>query len=197
MMTLRFLTALALCLAAAGCGSRPQSLHVNPSYQAGARIGDHTSWLRPGAQLSIQLVDQRQTRPGFIGQNIEERSEPIAILESRKGATAHMVYTAIATELQGLGVQVVDPSAARHIIRIHLLNLWIQEDNTYNGEVRARVMVLDPAGRVLSDGIIVGTSKRFGSSLSVENYQETITSMTRELIEHMMEHKSFQNAFRA
>jgi hypothetical protein len=165
-------------------------------YQTGARIGEHNTWLRPGDQVAIQLVDQRQTPRGQLGQNVQNSQEPVPVYENPQGGSSEMIQRALAAELQGLGLQIVAPQQARRVIRVYLINLWIQEDNTYNGEVRARIMVLNPAGQMLSDGVFVGSSKRFGRSLSVENYQETLTSMTREIIENWLETESVQAAFK-
>lgn len=184
---------IALVLAWSGCGARPEHVDVVPIYRLSV-TPTAVSWLRAGQTLSLTLQDTRAGQPGVIGENTEE-SVAVPVRESSPGASARLVQSALTKELRDLGAQFVSAEAADRRIRVTLIKLWVQEGNTYSGEIRTRVSVLDKAGTVLADVLAVGTSTRFGRSLSAENYQETIENMLQDMMENLFADAAFQQAF--
>lgn len=184
---------VAAALLVLACGGRPERVDVVPVYRLSVTPVT-VSWLSSEQPIAVVVEDSRGEEAGLIGQNIEE-SEAVPIHESPKGASELLVTDALEKELAALGGRVVESGAANRVLRVKLLKLWIQEDNTYNGELRVRVQVVDPSGTVLADVLAVGTAKRFGRSLSVENYQETIESMLQNMMENLFQNVEFQKAF--
>lgn len=187
-----FLVITLLSLGACG-GSRPSVLSVNPIYKAGKTPLTGT-WARPGDTVDISILDGRRSEPGVIGRNIEE-DVPVKILENPQGGSLVLVRGALASELRAAGLVVAEGTPAVHRIQVTVERFWVEEEETYLGEIRLRVTVFDGAGQVEGDAVVSGISKRWGRSLSQENYQETFDSALRDAIEKLFKDPRFQRAF--
>ena len=167
---------------------------VNPVYKAGKQPLPGT-WAKPGDTVDISIVDGRRSEAGVIGRNIEDEP-PVKIVENPQGGSMVLVRGALASELRAAGLVVAEGTPAVHHIQVTLERFWVEEEDTYLGEVRLRVVVLDGSGQVKGDALVSGISKRWGRSLSQENYQETFDSALRDAIEKLFQDPRFQGAFR-
>ncbi|MCP4445760.1 MAG: hypothetical protein GY811_10525 [Myxococcales bacterium] len=186
---------LSTIVSGAACRRRPSLLMVNPVYMAGKQPLQAT-WVVPGTVVDISIVEGRRTPAGAIGRNIED-GEPVSIVESPQGVSLELVRGALALELRATGFTVSELGApAAYRVQIILQRFWVEEENTYLGEVRMQVRVFGGAGKMRGDALVSGTAKRWGRSLSVENYQETYDSALRDAIEKLFKDPRFQGAFR-
>ena len=193
---------LAICfllttiVSGASCRSaRPDMLMVNPIYKAG-KTPLTVTWAPPGTAVDVSIVEGRRSPAGAIGRNIEE-GKPVKIFENPAGGSLVLVRGAMASELRAAGFSVSDGAPAPYRVQITLQRFWVEEENTYLGEVRLRVSVFGSSGEVLGDAVVSGTSSRWGRSLSEENYQETFDSALRDAIEKLFKDPRFQDAFRS
>ena len=194
MLVIAFCFLATTALAGSGCRSRPDVLLVNPVYKAGKQPMPGT-WSQPGATVDVSIVDGRRSQPGEIGRNIEE-SKAIRILVNPQGGALVLVRGALVSELRAIGLNVTEGTPAAHRIQITLQRFWVEEEGTYLGEIRLRVVVFNSAGQPTGDAVVSGTANRWGRSLSEENYQETFDSALRDAIENLFKDPRFQGAFR-
>ena len=167
---------------AAGCG--PKRFVVAMDY-------DPTSDLEVGAisnlptlPVSIDVSDGRQ-QPEQVGENVEDEDDPVPVLAEADTPVTGFVRTALAEELSDLGLKVVESGGQRHLA-VEVLKLWVREENTYKGELRARVRVLDSSGAELANLVSTGASSRWGSSMEEENYQQTMSDCVVELLKNLI-----------
>lgn len=189
----RFLVLGALVLT--GCASRPERLDVVPVYRLSVTPAA-VAWLPADQTVAIAMEDARSGDPSLIGTNTED-ARPVPIHETPPGAAKDLVASSLKKELTELGAKVVDAASADRTLRVELIKFWIEEDNTYNGDLRVRVTVVDRVGASLGSVLATGASKRFGRSLSAENYQETIENMLQDMMGNLFQNTDFQKAFSA
>lgn len=187
----RFLMLAALLLV--GCGSRPERVDVVPVYRLSVTPAA-ASWIGGDQTVAVTIEDTRKGEPSLIGTNTEEATH-VPVHETPPGAVKDLVRRSLEKELTELGAKVVESGSVDRTLRVELIKFWIQEDNTYNGDVRVRVTVVDNSGASLASVLATGTSKRFGRSLSVENYQETIENMLQDMMGNLFQNADFQKAF--
>ena len=98
--------------------------------------------------------------------------------------------------LRANGIKLAARSDADRLIRAEVQRFFVTESNVYEGSVILGVSVTDPAGRVLWSGVTEGRSKRWGRSMSPENYQEALTSASLEAMKDLAGQPDFFEAFR-
>ena len=184
---------VAAILALTGCGSRPERVDVVPVYRLSV-TPTAVAWIGAEQTVALTIEDTRTEDRSLIGSNTEDAT-PVPIHETPPGAVRDVVTKALKKELTELGAQVVETGPFDRALRVELIKFWVQEDNTYNGDLRVRVTVTDGSGTTLASVLATGTSKRFGRSLSVENYQETIENMLQNMMENLFQNADFQKAF--
>jgi uncharacterized lipoprotein YajG len=180
-------------LAVVGCSSRPTGpmtipLNFRPTDQLdiGAAKGVMSK------SVSIQVEDQRD-RKDQVGQNSEKETVVPVLTTSQP---TDFVKEALARNLSATGVRVM-PSGADRTIHIALTRLWVEEGNTYNGNVAANVTVTPASGgQPLWSGQVTGTNERFGRSLSPENYQECLSDSVMQMCNHLLADDGFRAALK-
>ena len=181
----------------AGCfnSNRSSSLDVPLEYRP--KSSGDTPVIRipaggpPKAYIS-PTVDKR-TDSRLIGQNTEE-SVPVPVYAAAK-TPADFVTDVLRQEMRSAGIEVAaDVAAAPRQIDSELLQFRVDESNRYKGEVRLSAKVLDQTGKVLWQGLSVGTAGNFGKSRSITNYQETFSSALQQAIGKILTDPAFTQA---
>ena len=144
---------------------------------------------REDARLRVEVTDNRND-PGFIGRNTEK-------LPPRKVTTPDNVAAFVNEHLNqlisGTGLTEVD-SAGSLILKAEILQFFVEETETYNGDVRLKVTLIDRSGNPVWTGITSGAATRFGRSYKAENYYETLSNSLIEAVRHLMQNASFRSA---
>ncbi len=132
--------------------------------------------------VHVEPVTDERTDAAKVGENLEEE-KPVAI---KWGGTspADFVRAAIERGVQEMGVRVsTSKTDATHIVRARLVRFYTAETNTYQADVRTVVAIARPGSSTpLWEGPATGQAKRFGRSLSAENYQEVFTDATQRMV---------------
>ncbi len=144
---------------------------------------------RANARLRLEVSDNRSD-PGFIGRNSEK-------LPPRKVTTPDSVAAFVNEHMKQLissnGVTEVD-DAGTVILKTEIQQFFVEETETYNGEVRLKVTLVNSSGNPVWTGITSGTSLRFGRSYSAENYYETLSDALIEAVHNLMQSETFRTA---
>lgn len=74
-----------------------------------------------------------------------------------------------------------------------ITNLFVSEDFTYSTVVTIRFR-LERDGKTNWEGIVTGNAKQFGKSLSVENYNEQLSSGLKQTFANLVDAPGFQAA---
>jgi hypothetical protein len=144
---------------------------------------------RANARLRVEVTDNRSD-PGFIGRNSEK-------LPPRKVTTADGV-TAFVNEhmkqlISGTGVIEVD-DAGIVILKTEIQQFFVEETETYNGDVRLKVILVNSSGNQVWTGITSGSSIRFGRSYSAANCYETLGDTLIDAVHNLMQSETFRAA---
>ena len=186
--------AVGLSFLAAGGGCGPKRFVV-------ALVYDPTSDLDVGAvsdvptiPVSIDVADRR-TEGEQVGVNLEEEDDPVPVLAEPGTTVSGFVREAMSKELSEMGLNVVESGGQRHLA-VEVLKLWVREENTYKGELRVRVRVLDSSGAERANLVGTGAASRWGSSMDEENYQETLSDCVVDVIQNLVKEGNLLAALR-
>ena len=141
-------------------------------------------------KLQIDPVADTRSNPGFIGQNSEKQPP-------RKVTTPDSVSGFVTDHLKQLmsaaGINVVD-SGGSTILKSEIQQFFVDETETYRGDVRLKVTLTNSAGKTLWTGVTSGTSTRFGRSYKADNYYETLSDSLIEATYNLLQNSGFRAA---
>jgi hypothetical protein len=144
---------------------------------------------RANARLRVEVTDNRSD-PGFIGRNSEK-------LPPRKVTTPDSVAAFVNEHMKQLissaGAIEVD-DAGTVILKTEVQQFFVEETETYNGDVRLKVILVNSSGDPVWTGITSGTSIRFGRSYSPANYYETLSDSLIDAVHNLMQSETFRAA---
>lgn len=136
----------------------------------------------------LPFIDARTEKT--IGSNTEEHwPRPI----TTKDDVAAFVSSHLGEVLQAAHVNVVASGATR-LLRGEVRTFFVDEDNTYRGTVILQLTLTDAQGHELWQGPATGHSKRFGHSLSEENYNETFSDSLVDAVTDLLKNHAFLRA---
>jgi hypothetical protein len=99
--------------------------------------------------------------------------------------------------LRGSGAEVVsDSKSAKRVVKMNLNHFWSTESDTYKTEVQATVLVTDGGGKQLWKGVVSGGNSRFGRSVDVDNYQESFSDATLQMVNNLINNNEFKAAMK-
>lgn len=176
---------LGVGLALAAC--RPSELPLTPAYAPTSKINFGVV-RNTGANLAILLADQRSNKSA-VGRNTEGAS-PVTVLATSDDVMA-FVGDALRRELTAASYSIVTSGSVT--LYVALLDLWVEESNTYNGSARIKVDVVKNGG-VVTSLTVTGAAKRWGTSLSPENYNEILSDALLNAIQDLVKSNDFQTA---
>lgn len=144
----------------------------------------------PWHALRIDPFFDRRPNPQIIGENVQH-ARHFAIVTA--GQVGPFVAAGVRRVLTAQDMRVDAPEAQR-ILRGEVMQFQVREDNTYNADVVLHVQVQAQGGRVLWDGSAVGHSKRWGRSMSADNYAEAYGNAVVEAAKNLFVDRGFQAA---
>ena len=148
----------------------------------------------PGSKIFFEVFKNETGQPEQVGEN-QEKGNTTRILTSDLEGPAQLVATAFRKEFQGMGFSLAEsPNQANRIISGAIIRFWSLETRSYETVVRLKVLVKDQAGKVLLNKTYAGSSRRFGRSLSQDNYNESFSDSMLDLIETMFADRDFLQA---
>lgn len=191
--------ALAVILAPAGCGPDKRT---SPTVPLALRPGDSVVSVLGGtgkpAVIRVEAFADERPRKDAIGENIENQKNGITLPVFSSGPEpAEFVRQALIQNLRTSGYEVTEnPIAASRIISGRLTQFWVVEGGTYNAAVNAVLEVKDAGGTSLWSGPAGGVDGTWGRSLSVENYQQTLSAATVKMLNKFFEDTGFRQTLR-
>ncbi len=144
-------------------------------------------------KLKIFINDFKSDDSGNeVGKNSEKKEKEISIISKESNGPSYLVNRAFNKELKGIGFAVVGEKAqADRILGGSIIKFWCEETSLYQAVVRIKLEVKDKNGKVIFSKIYAETAKRFGRSLSEENYNESFSEAIRHMIETMFTDNEF------
>ncbi len=95
-------------------------------------------------------------------------------------------------KLSQTGDLVIDSeNAAKKIVKGSLLNLWVEEKNTYDASIVAEIAVFDKSGKKLYDQNLRALTTRWGRSHKEDEYRKVLSDTVGELIKNLVSNEAF------
>ena len=142
-------------------------------------------------KLQVPKVADNRQNPGLLGENKEKPATPHIITTADDVAafvTDHMKQL-----ISGAGINVVD-SGGTHVLKGELKQFYVEEVDTYKGDVRLVVTLTNASGKTVWSGTTGGSATRFGRSYKAENYYETLSDSLIEATFNLLRNPSFHDA---
>ena len=180
-------------VAGTGCAKRPASINVPLKYRPTSQL-KMSAFAGDIPESKVQIGPVTDSRPDKqrVGENLEEKN-PVAV-QTGDDPTA-FVRTHLGDLLTKAGLQIApEGSQADRVILTELHTFWVKETDTYESEIRGTFIVQDRTGKQLWKGTMNGTAKRFGRSLSAENYQEVLSDGMVDLVQNLLSNQKFREA---
>jgi hypothetical protein len=175
------------------CAPPKTSLTVPLIYRPDEPIHRETALTNaPNLKLFVEVIDERPDK-NKIGENVEDQTpKPIT---ADAPVPAEFVRDAAVRELSGLGLLVVaDKANANRVLTLHLSRFYCVESSVYDADVRANAVMSDSSGTQLWAGLVSGTKRNFGRSLSPVNYQEALSGAVQRMVGQLVSSQDFQKA---
>ncbi len=153
-------------------------------------LGDRPVPRGPWQPLRVDTFADARGVPTAIGENIQHATHLPVTTTSLVGP---FVAGGVRSVLAAQGLPLV-AGAAQRALRGEVLQFFVSEDNTYNADVVLHLQVQSDEGKVLWDGTVAGRSKRWGRSLSEDNYAEAYGNAVVEAAKNLFVDAGFQAA---
>ena len=195
---MKLLVAGLITLLVAGCGGR-MSVDANTHAYTIPLIWKPTkdfAWSgttdttgRPSARVRVDVTDNRGD-PEVIGRNSEQ-------IPPRKVITRDSVTAFVSEHMKeliaGNGNIEIDDTGPM-ILKVEVQRFLVEETETYNGDVRLKVTLVNSNGTDVWTGITRGASTRFGRSYSAENYYEALSDSLVDAVRNLLRSPTFHSA---
>ncbi len=189
----RLLATVLLAGGIVGC-QRPTELHVPLAYRPTdtLQVPNLEGGLPPNLRLAILATNGRGDRTN-IGENVE-RNVAVPVLPEQT-TPEQFLQEAVKQELTHAGFAMVsEPAQATRVLRLDVRRFWVQESSTYRGTINVNAELTDASGKQLWQGGIAGDSQRFGRSLAPDNYEETFSDASIDLVHNLLASEGFMRA---
>ena len=149
----------------------------------------------PAVKIFLDEFRDARSNPRAIGENLEDEGSKVLITTSDTNGARNFVKSALGTEFNRKGFQLVDsPGEAGKIVNGTLVRFWTVETNRYNSQTQLRIEVKDKQGNTYLNKTYSGTGKNFGRSLSEQNYYETFSDSVANMVEGLFSDGEFLRA---
>jgi hypothetical protein len=193
MISWRVAMTLAIAAVIGGCATPKQlddvQLDWRPTESIGT-LGVITLVGTPQQKIEIAPLRMTPSSPQLIGENREEAT-PLPV--TTRDDVAAFVTLHLKQMLSDAGLAITE-SGGNLILRGEVTSFFVTETDLYRGDVRLRLDLVDPSGRVLWSGIVGGTANHFGRSYKEENYLETLSDSLTHAAFNLMHNGDFEKA---
>lgn len=163
-----------------GLLARPKALDVPLKWTPNQKVNLPAFDVTGGLQTVTlaPMTDKREKSKSQIGENTEEK---LVVPITTRSDVPQFVADAVSMHMKALGID-LKPEGADRIVTMELLEFWVTESDTYQGQVRVKFTVTDAGGKELWSAVINGAGENWGRSLKPINYTETLSNGLQDLM---------------
>ena len=186
--------AIVLCMLCPGCSCCLQDIPLvwKPTSDPYAeKSGSYPTF--PNQRFKVIAFTDQRDKKAEIARNVED-SEPKLV--TTKDDVSKWCTDRFRELLQQYAFDLRE-SGETVQLRGEVVQFYVLEDNLYRGAVGLKITAEAPDKSMLWQGLITGTSQRFGRSYSEENYYETLSDAYIEAVQNLVKDKGFAKALRA
>ncbi len=178
---------LTACLFAFACAA-PDMVRVKMDYTPTNVLPPPKTF--PEKPIFIGSFEDKRKTPDQVGQNSEKPKIIPAKVDPAE--VSAFMRTAFIREFKRAKFNVVDSEkAAQKIVKGALLNLWVEEKNTYDASVVTEIIVTDGSGKKLFDQNFRALTTRWGRSHKEDEYRKVLSDTAGELIKNLFSNEAF------
>jgi len=152
----------------------------------------YTSTFRNQRVVIAAFTDARKN-PAEIGKNNEKKGREFNLIVTTKDNVPLWLTDRFTRLLNELGIQTVKDNGTL-LIEAEVLKFYVTEESLYQANVAMKIKIKAPAGRLLWEGMVEGTSKRFGRSYKEENYHESLGDACVSLVINFFKNEQVRRA---
>lgn len=136
-----------------------------------------------GVTVVVSPFVDNQPDPQKIGENREEEKDPAKPVTTSDNVGQ---FLAERTEdfIRDLGLS-VSRTGGTSVVAAEVVRFFVAETQTYEADVKLKVSIYAPDGKVRWSGMAVGSAKRFGRSYKAENYYEVLSDAFLDAMAHV------------
>ncbi len=181
-----------LAAALTGCVHAPMTLHLDWRGTDDMRdVPTATIDAFHGQRVAIVPGKDERASPNLIGRNVERHGEPVSV--TTQDNVGKFLAGQLEMSLKANGIK-VDPEDATRVIKLDVIDFFVEEENTYQARCTLGVTLLNGAGATLWNGTVRGESKRFGRSFDETNYKEALSNGAAEAMLSLLKTAEFLDA---
>ena len=144
----------------------------------------------PGTSIFIASFEDQRKILDQIGQNSEKAN--IVPVKAESAEVVAFVENAFKKEFRRGGLNLVDTeSQAKRIMKVSILNVWVEEKDLYDSSIVAQVTVLNNSRSKLFQENYKGVAQRWGSSYQEEEYRKVLSDAIVDLLKKMFNDEAF------
>lgn len=144
----------------------------------------------PHTSIQFETFTDARANRQLIGENSEDK-------EPKPVTTTDDVGAFVSTHMRELfnkaGLNTVD-SGGTVTIKGEVKQFFVEETNTYRGDLVVHLTVVGPNGATLWSGVAPGDATRFGRSYKLENYYEVLSDCVVNTVSSMLRSDEFEKA---
>lgn len=144
----------------------------------------------PHTSIQFETFTDARANRQLIGENSEDK-------EPKPVTTTDDVGAFVSTHMRELfnkaGLNTVD-SGGTVTIKGEVKQFFVEETNTYRGDLVVNLTVVGANGATLWSGVAPGDATRFGRSYKLENYYEVLSDCVVNTVSSMLRSDEFEKA---
>jgi hypothetical protein len=191
--TKRLVVTISLFMTVLGCGTlKDVPLVWSPTNDTyGKSTGSHT--LYPAHQFKVVPFTDNRVNKFEIARNVESSNPKIVTTKDNVSSWCTNRFKEI-LQLQGFNLTDTGETVQ---LRGEVIQYNVIESMLYRGVVALKITVESPDNKILWQGLVTGSAKRFGSSHSLINYYETLSDSYLDAVQNLIKDDSFVKALQA
>ena len=144
----------------------------------------------PHSSIRFEAFTDARADHQLIGENREDKAPKPVTTTDDVGA---FVSTHMRELFNKAGLTTVD-SGGTVTIKGEVKQFFVEETNTYRGDLVVHLTVVGPNGATLWSGSAPGDATRFGRSYKLENYYEVLSDCVVNTVSSMLRSDEFEKA---
>lgn len=147
------------------------------------------------ARIHVKPLTDNRENPQRIGENREDEDEGKAFPVTTTSNVAEFCTERLSHVLNDLGLNTSREGGDVQMTG-EVFQFFVVERNTYVGDVRLKLTIVDNDGAVRWTGVAAGSEKRFGRSYKAENYHEVLSDSLQAAVFSLLKDDGFRAALK-
>ena len=151
---------------------------------------DLTPFLK--TSFTVKPFTDLRKNPEEIGKNIEKRVSDIPLVVTTKDNVAEWLTNRVAQVLSEFDLTVAKDAPLA--IEADVVKFYVTEESMYKADVGLKFRLRKKSGDIVWEGMVTGSTRRWGASYKAGNYYESLSNALISTIYALLQNDSFKQA---